>query len=109
MNDNKDDGTLAFLNIKKDTLIGVPRVKAKTLVNHKIKILSYEKNIKTKNGSQYVMHVEDLTKNKTVKTIISSQRIKDILDRIAELDAFPRTCTLIELDIDNGNTCFDLE
>lgn len=98
---NEDDGSLSFLKIKLDDelkFFHCPKVSPAELVNKTFWILDYCRDVKTKYGEgRYVAKIKenvDDDDNTAKKVVISSKELKCILDKIAELNAFPRRVTM---------------
>lgn len=96
-----DDGSLSFLNIKPDEKnkhFNSREVTQQSLINTTFWIVDYAKDVKTKYGEgRYLVKgknaLED-AESQSFKFFTNSQDIKYILDKIAELNAFPRRVTM---------------
>lgn len=98
---NTDDGSLSFLDIKPNEAnkhFNGREVTQQSLINTTFWIVDYIKDVKTKYGSgRYLIkgkyELNDI-ESQSFKFFTNSQDIKYILDRIDELDAFPRKVTM---------------
>lgn len=96
-----DDGSLSFLQIKPNEAskhFNGREVTQQSLINTTFWICDYVKDVKTKygEGRYLVKGKQDLadTESQSFKFFTNSQDIKYILDKIGELDAFPRKVTM---------------
>ena len=104
MENKIDDGSLSFLNIKIDGELKTydcPVIKQSYLINKTFFICDYEKNLKTKFGEdRYLIfikfNINDVNEIGN-KFFTNSKKIKFILDKISELNAFPRKVTLQQI------------
>lgn len=95
-NDIEDDGSLKFLNIernKKSREFNCKDISLQDLVNKEIYLIDYLDDVKTRYGMRYLVFIkynlEDSEMNGN-KFFTNSESIKYILDKIREMDAFPR-------------------
>lgn len=96
-----DDGSLSFLAIKPNEHnkhFNGHEVTQQSLINTTFWIVDYIKDVKTKYGEgRYLIkgkyELDDI-ESQSFKFFTNSQDIKYILDRIDELDAFPRKVTM---------------
>lgn len=101
INTLEDDGTLAFLKIEPDKSnrhFNCGETTQQKLVNTTFHVMDYVPGVKTKHGDdRYVVKIKhDLSdpESKAEKFFTNSQEIKYVLDKVAELDAFPRRVTM---------------
>lgn len=96
-----DDGSLSFLKIKPNEQskhFNGKEVTQQSLINTSFWICDYVKDVKTKYGEgRYLVKAKNElndTESQSFKFFTNSQDIKYILDKIAELNAFPRKVTM---------------
>lgn len=96
-----DDGSLSFLGIPPDEdnrFYNCPETTQQKLVNTTFWIVGYLENIKTKHGSGRflvkIKHRHDDPESLASKFFTNSREIKYVLQRIKELNAFPRKVTM---------------
>ena len=100
---DKDDGSLSFLDIKPNEAnkhFNGREVTQQSLINTTFWIVDYIKDVKTKYGEgRYLIkgkyELNDI-ESQSFKFFTNSQDIKYILDRIDELDAFPRKVSKVK-------------
>lgn len=104
MENKIDDGSLSFLNIKiegESKTFDCPIIKQSQLINRTFYICDYEKNLKTKFGEdRYLVFIKfNLNDSNDIgnKFFTNSKKIKFVLDKIYELNAFPRQVTLQQI------------
>lgn len=97
----QDDGSLNFLNIPPDASnkqFHSQEVSQQALINTSFWIVDYAKNVHTRYGDdRYLVKCKrELTdvESQSFKFFTGSKSIKYILDKIDELDAFPRKVTM---------------
>ena len=97
----KDDGSLAFLNIAPDPAnkhFNCSETTQQKLVNTSFWVIDYIENVKTKFGeSRFLIKVKpekDSPESEARKFFSNSAEIKYVLKKIRELNAFPRRVTL---------------
>lgn len=97
----QDDGSLSFLAIKPNEAnkhFNGREVTQQSLINTSFWICDYVKDVKTKYGEgRYLIkgkHDLSDTESQSFKFFTNSQDIKYIVDKIAELNAFPRKVTM---------------
>lgn len=99
-----DDGTLKFLNIKSNLEFrefNCEIIRQQDLINRDFYIIGFFRDIKTKYGLRYLVHIKfDLndSDSKGRKFFTNSKYIMYTLDKIEELDAFPRKANLIPIN-----------
>ncbi len=104
-NNKQDDGSLAFLNIQlegKNKQFNCKQTNQTELANTSFWILDYIPNIEVKNRDKeetkkYLIKIKkDINDPETeaLKFFTGSESVKMIVDKIAEMDAFPRKVTL---------------
>lgn len=96
-----DDGSLAFLNLKRDENVryfNCDVVKASNILNTKIWIFDYIEDVKTKYSENQclvkIKYDKDAPESEAKKFFTGSDEIKSILKKIKEMNAFPRCVTL---------------
>ncbi|MCK9476320.1 MAG: hypothetical protein M0R46_10390 [Candidatus Muirbacterium halophilum] len=95
-----DDGSLKFLNIernKKSREFNCKEISIQELVNRDIYLIEYLDDVKTRYGMRYLVYIKfnlDDSEINGRKFFTNSESIKYILDKIRELDAFPRKVTV---------------
>ena len=97
----QDDGSLSFLNIKPNESnkhFNGREVTQQSLINTSFWVIDYAKDVKTRFGEgRYVVkgkyELSDM-ESQSFKFFTNSQDIKYILDKIGELNAFPRKVTM---------------
>jgi hypothetical protein len=95
-----DDGSLSFLNIPPDASRQYFNVKETTqgeLVNTSFWIIGFFKDVPTKNGPKYLVKIKtniDDAEINARKFFTGSQDIKYILNKIEEMNKFPRRVTM---------------
>ncbi len=102
MEDNKrDDGSLAFLQIPGDANnrhFNCPETTQQKLINLSFWVIDYVESVKTKFGeNRFVVKIkmnQDDKDSDARKFFTNSQEIKYVLQRIKELNAFPRKVTM---------------
>jgi len=94
---NSDDGSLSFLNIEPNTdckYFNCSEITQQKLINLSFWIIDYIDNIKTKFGTnRYLVKIKfDLndSNENAKKFFTNSKDIKYILEKIKDLNAFPR-------------------
>lgn len=104
MNENIDDGSLSFLNIKEQDGVKHFRVNDITqaqLANKTFWVCDFIRNIKTKFGEERYLVLIKFEKEDDDslgrKFFTNSKDIKYILDKIEEANAFPRKVTLVPI------------
>ena len=97
----QDDGSLSFLKIeagKNNRHFNCPETNQQKLVNTTFWIVDYLDDVKTKFGSdRYLVKIKydkDAPDNEAKKFFTNSQEIKYILEKVKEINAFPRRVTL---------------
>lgn len=96
-NKENDDGSLAFLNIATEQTLkyfNCLEIKQSDLVNLTFTIEDYLSDLKTKHGEGRYLVKITTQEGATRKFFTNSQDIKFVLDKIRELNAFPRRVTL---------------
>lgn len=97
----KDDGSLSFLNLPRAEgrkSFHCDKMTQQQLVNREFWILDYDKDVKTKYGTdKYIVFIkfnleDDDTKAR--KFFTGSSEIKHVLDMVRERNAFPRHVTM---------------
>lgn len=96
-----DDGSLSFLKIKPDENnkhFNSKEVTQQSLINITFWIVDYAKDVKTKYGEgRYLVKGKnslDDAESQSFKFFTNSRDIKYILDKIDEMNAFPRKVTM---------------
>lgn len=100
-NDAEDDGTLAFLGLDTDRdtkTFSCPAKRQTELVGESFWILDYFGDIKTKDGSTKYLYKAKMNLDDpdelAFKVWTGSPECWAVLDKLAELDKFPRKVTL---------------
>lgn len=97
---NKDDGSLNFLNIERNKdcrEFNCRVITQQELVNREFYLVDFLRDVQTKNGARYLIFIKFDLKDSEIegrKFFTNSQSIKYILDKIEEMNAFPRKVTL---------------
>ena len=97
---NKDDGSLNFLNIERNKdcrEFNCRVITQQELVNREFFLVDFLRDVQTKNGLRYLIFIKFDLKDSEIegrKFFTNSQSIKYILDKIEEMNAFPRKVTL---------------
>ena len=97
---NKDDGSLNFLNIERNKdcrEFNCRVITQQELVNREFFLVDFLRDVQTKNGLRYLIFIKFDLKDSEIegrKFFTNSQSIKYILDKIEEMNAFPRKATL---------------
>lgn len=97
---NKDDGSLNFLNIERNKdcrEFNCRVITQQELVNREFFLVDFLRDVQTKNGLRYLIFIKFDLKDSEIegrKFFTNSQSIKHILDKIEEKKAFPRRVTL---------------
>lgn len=101
MNENIDDGSLAFLKIKREDgtkHFKVNEITQAQLANKTFWVCDFIQNVKTKFGEERYLVLIKFDKEDSDsmgrKFFTNSKDIKYILDKIEEANAFPRKVTL---------------
>jgi hypothetical protein len=99
MNEKKDDGTLAFLEIKPDEnkrWFDCGEIKQSDIVNLTFWVIDYIDNVKTKFGDdRFLVKIKfKMEDPEEKKFFTNSKEIKYILQNVRELNAFPRKATM---------------
>lgn len=102
--EEKDDGSLAFLGLQptdQDKYFGDKKVNQEDLVNREFWVLDYIGGMKTNHGTgRGLMKIRfNLNDDPStdVKMFTNSFRIKEIMEKIKEMNAFPRRVTLVRM------------
>ena len=97
---NKDDGSLNFLNIERNKdcrEFNCRVITQQELVNREFFLVDFLRDVQTKNGLRYLIFIKFDLKDSELegrKFFTNSQSTKYILDKIEERNAFPRKVTL---------------
>lgn len=109
MNNNTDDGSLAFLGIGKDPSniqFHCEQVKASKLVNTTFWVRNIIENIKTSHGEERMLVLiskeKDTPESECQKFFTNSRETKYVLTKVREHNAFPRRVTMRS----DGNSFF---
>ena len=101
MNNNNDDGSLAFLKIEPDANskhFNCPETTQQKLINLSFWVEDYLDQVKTKFGAnRYLVKIkfnQEDAESDGRKFFTNSQEIKYILEKIREAEAFPRKVTM---------------
>jgi hypothetical protein len=97
----EDDGTLGSLNIsvdKENRYFNCPEINQQRLLNTSFWIINYIDGVKTKFGNDrslvLIKYKLDDADNESRKFFTNSREIKYILQRVKEMDKFPRRVTM---------------
>lgn len=97
----QDDGSLVFLKIEPDSSsrhFNCPETNQQKLINTTFWVVDYLDDVKTKFGSnRYLVKIKqdkDAPDSEAKKFFTNSQEIKYILEKVKEMNAFPRRVTL---------------
>jgi hypothetical protein len=101
MEEIKDDGTLSSLNIpidKENKFFNCPEITQQRLLNTSFWIINYINGIKTKFGNDRTLilikfNLDD-TESNSRKFFTNSKEIKYILEKVKEMNKFPRKVTM---------------
>jgi hypothetical protein len=98
---NNDDGSLGFLKIEPDKNsrhFNCPETNQQKLINTSFWVIDYLENVKTKFGNNRFLVKIKFNKEDSdadaKKFFTNSQEIKYVLEKIRELNAFPRKVTM---------------
>ena len=98
---NTDDGSLAFLKIEPDKTnrqFNCTETTQQKLTNLSFWVCDYIEGIKTKHGEgRYLIKIKmdkDANESTAQKFFTNSSEIKYVINKIAEMDAFPRKVTM---------------
>jgi len=101
MSNIEDDGSLAFLNIQPDANnkhFNCPETTQQKLINLSFWVVDFLEGVKTKFGEgRYLVKIKinrDDPESEAKKFFTNSQDIKYTLNKIKELNAFPRKVTM---------------
>ena len=101
MEQNKDDGSLAFLKIEPDASskhFNCPETTQQKLINISFWVEDYLDEVKTKFGNnRYLVKIKfnkEDAESEGRKFFTNSQEMKYVLGKIRENDAFPRKVTM---------------
>jgi hypothetical protein len=97
----EDDGSLGFLKIAADANsrhFNCPETNQQKLINTKFWVIDYLDDVKTKFGNnRYLVKIKfnkEDADSEARKFFTNSQEIKYVLEKVKEMDAFPRLVTL---------------
>ncbi len=94
-----DDGSLAFLKIEPDKSsrrFECGEIKQQDIANLTFWVIDYIDNVKTKFGEdRFLVKIKfDIEDSEAKKFFTNSKEIKYVLEKIRELNAFPRNVTM---------------